>query len=435
MASPKAPFLRLNRGEFKKSGLLAVARGIKEMTTTNRTGIHYAWIILTVTFACLFVGSALRSVPGIIMLSLEREFHWSRETISGAVAVNLFLFGLAGPFLGRLMDVHGVKAITILLIIMVTLGAGGSVLIQAPWQLYLLWGGVIGAGSGGTSMIMGSAVVNRWFHERRGLALGILGAAFSSGQLLFTPILMKLNMHEGWRTSTLFIVVLLGLVVLPLVIWLMADSPRLKGTGPYGANGKPDTTLRPDPNPMRKAMAKPQFWLLACSFGICGLTTSGLFQTHLIPHGIEHGFPEMTMAVSLGLMGATDVFGTILSGWLCDRFGKRWPLAVYYLIRGATLLLLPYVESSGQLMAFSVVYGLNWLSTIPATSALTADLFGKQNVGVVFGWICFAHQIGAAIASYGAGYLHHLVGNYTLAFMASGLFAFVATGLVVLIKE
>ncbi len=405
------------------------------MTTINRSGIHYAWIVLAVTFACLFVGSALRSIPGIIMLSLEQEFHWDRETISGAVAVNLFLFGLAGPFLGRLMDVYGVKAITILLIVMVTLGAGGSILMQQPWQLYLLWGVIIGAGSGGTSMIMGSAVVNRWFYERRGLALGILGAAFSSGQLIFTPVLMKLSILEGWRTTTLFIVVLMALVVLPLVVWLMADSPGKKAMRPYGANGHSETTLSPDPNPMRKAMANPQFWLLAFSFGICGLTTSGLFQTHLITHGIEHGFPEMTMAVSLGVMGATDIFGTILSGWLCDRFGKRWPLAVYYLLRGATLLLLPYVESTGQLMAFSVVYGLNWLSTIPATSALTADLFGKQNVGVVFGWICFAHQVGAAIASYGAGYLHHIAGNYTLAFMASGLFAFVATGLVVLIKD
>lgn len=405
------------------------------MATVKRSGIHYAWIILAVTFSCLFVGSALRSVPGIIMLSLEKEFHWGRETISGAVAVNLFLFGLAGPFLGRLMDMYGVKTITVLLIVMVVLGAGSSVLMQQPWQFYLLWGVVIGAGSGGTSMIMGSAVVNRWFHKRRGLALGILGAAFSSGQLIFTPFLMNLNIHEGWRISTLFIVVLLALVVLPLVMWLMADNPSLKGMRPYGANGHTDTPLRPDPNPMRKAMANPQFWLLAFSFGICGLTTSGLFQTHLISHGIEHGFPEMTMAVSLGLMGATDVAGTILSGWLCDRFGKRWPLAIYYLLRGVSLLLLPYVESTGQLMAFSAFYGLNWLSTIPATSALTADLFGKQNVGVVFGWICFAHQIGASIASYGAGYLHQLAGDYTLAFMASGLFAFVATGLVILIRE
>jgi len=405
------------------------------MTTNKPAGIHYAWVVLAVTFACLFVASALRSVPGIIMLSLEHEFHWSRETISGAVSVNLLLFGLAGPFLGRLMDLYGTKAITLIMITLVTLGAGGSIFMKEPWQLYLCWGVIIGAGSGGTSIVMGSAVVNRWFQQRRGLALGILGAAFSSGQLIFTPLIMHLNIDLGWRAATLFITVLLGLIVLPLIMIFMADDPVLKGMQPYGASDVAVSVIPPDPKPMRSAMASSQFWLLAFSFGICGFTTSGLLQTHLISHGIEHGFPEMTMGVSLGIMGATDMIGTVLSGWLCDRFGKRWPLAIYYTLRGVSLMLLPYVESTGQLMAFSVVYGLNWLSTVPATSALTADLFGKQNVGVVFGWICFAHQVGAALASYGAGYLHHLAGNYTIAFMTSGLFALVATGLVVNIRD
>ncbi len=405
------------------------------MIRINNFKVHYAWIVLGVTFLCLFIASAVRSVPGIILLSLEHEFHWSREAITGATSVNLLLFGLAGPFLGRLMDMYGTKAIALLTLTLVILGAGGSVFMKEIWQFYLLWGAMVGLGSGGTSIVMGSAIVNRWFQKRRGLALGILGAAFSSGQLIFTPVLMNLNIHEGWRAATLFIVLLLAVIILPLVILLMASDPSSKGLRPYGANGFDLKPVRPDPNPMRIAMANPQFWLLAFSFGICGFTTSGLFQTHLIPHGIEHGFTEMTMATSLGLMGATDMLGTILSGWLCDRFGKRRPLAMYYLFRGISLILLPYVESTGQLMAFSIVYGLNWLSTVPATSALTSDLFGKQNVGVVFGWICFAHQAGAALATYGASYLHGLAGNYTLAFMTSGLFAIVATGLVLNIKD
>ena len=399
------------------------------------SGVHYAWVILAVTFACLFVASALRSVPGIIMLSLEHEFNWNRETISGAISVNLLLFGLAGPFLGRLMDLYGAKTICVSTLALLILGAGGSVFMRETWQMYLLWGLIVGAGSGGTSIIMGSALINRWFQKRRGLALGILGAAFSSGQLVFTPVIMGLNIHLGWRAVTLFIALALGLFILPLVMGFLADDPVSKGMQPYGAKGLTTESTYPDPKPMRKAVASPQFWLLALSFGICGLTTSGLFQTHLIPHGIEHGFSEMSMAVSLGLMGATDIMGTVFSGWLCDKFGKRWPLAIYYSLRGISLMLLPYVESTGQLMIFSIVYGLNWLSTIPATSALTADLFGKQNVGVVFGWICFAHQVGAAVAAYGAGYLHSLVGNYTLAFIYCGLFAFLATGVVINIRE
>ncbi|OAI24066.1 MULTISPECIES: MFS transporter [Methylomonas] len=405
------------------------------MPKSRSDSVHYAWVILAVTFLCLFVASALRSVPGIIMLSLEQEFAWNRETISGAISLNLLLFGLAGPFLGRLMDVYGAKRISVITLILSVAGAGGSVFMQESWQLYVFWGLLIGAGSGGTSMIMGSALINRWFHKHRGLALGILGAAFSSGQLVFTPLLMQINVHEGWRAATLFIAVALGLVVLPLVLKYLRDDPESKGLQPFGANGVHGTVLKPDRHPMRSAMSSPQFWLLASSFGICGLTTSGLFQTHLIPHGIEHGFTEMTMAMSLGVMGAADVFGTILSGWLCDRYGKRWPLAFYYVVRGATLIVLPSIATTGQLMMFSIIYGMNWLSTIPATSALTADLFGKQNVGVVFGWICFAHQIGAAIAAYSAGYVHSLIGDYNLAFVASGLFAFVATGIVLFIKE
>ncbi|MDD5579218.1 MAG: MFS transporter [Methylobacter sp.] len=377
----------------------------------------------------------VRSVPGIILLSLEREFHWSRETISGAVSVNLLLFGLAGPFLGRLMDLYGAKTITLLMIFLIVLGAARTLFMREAWQMYMLWGVIVGIGSGGTSMVMGSTIVNRWFHERRGLALGVLGAAMSSGQLLFIPIIMNLNTHFGWGAAILFSVLLFGFIVLPLVIRFMVNNPELKGMKPYGMKQMITPPIRPDARPMRLAMRNPQFWLLAFSFGICGFTTSGLFQTHLIPHGIEHGFSEMTMAASLGLMGATDITGTVLSGWPCDRFGKRGPLAVYYLLRGLSLMLLPYVKSTPQLMAFSVVYGLNWLSTVPATSALTADLFGKQNVGVVFGRIFFAHQLGAALASYGAGYLHSLAGDYTLAFMASGFFALIAAGLVTGIRN
>ncbi len=410
-------------------------KSLSTMPKSHTYSVHYAWVVLAVTFLCLFVASALRSVPGIIMMSLEQELAWNRETISGAISLNLLLFGLAGPFLGRLMDLYGAKKVSVITLILSVLGAGGSVFMQESWQMYLFWGLLIGAGSGGTSMIMGSALINRWFHKHRGLALGILGAAFSSGQLVFTPVLMHINVHEGWRAATLFIAVALGLVVLPLVLKFLRDAPESKGLLPYGANGVHETVIKPDRNPMRLAMSSPQFWLLASSFGICGLTTAGLFQTHLIPHGIEHGFTEMTMAMSLGVMGAADVFGTILSGWLCDRYGKRWPLGFYYVVRGATLIVLPSIDTTGQLMMFSIIYGMNWLSTIPATSALTADLFGKQNVGVVFGWICFAHQIGAAIAAYSAGYVHSLMGDYNLAFVASGLFAFVATGIVCFIRE
>jgi MFS family permease len=398
------------------------------------TGPHRAWTILAVCFVILLAAAVVRSVPGIILVSLEREFGWSRESITLSVSVNMLLFGLAGPFLGRLMDLYGPRRIALWTLGLIAVGIAGTLWMRKPWQMLLLWGGVVGLGSGGPSMIMGAAVTNRWFVARRGLALGVLGAAMSAGQLVFTPFLMRLNLDHGWRAATLFVVVAMGAVVLPLALAFLRDDPDMLGLRPYGASGPVITPPLPDQRPMRAALRSPAFWLLALSFGICGLTTSGLFQTHLITHGIEHGFPEMTMAASLGVMGAADIFGTVGSGWICDRFGPHLPLAWYYLLRGVSLLALPFVDSTGELLAFSVVYGLNWLSTVPATSALAADWFGKRNVGVVFGWIFFAHQAGAAIAAYGASYLRALLGDYLLVFSMAGLLALIGTGLVLCLR-
>jgi MFS family permease len=275
---------------------------------------------------------------------------------------------------------------------------------------------------------------DNYLEKHRGLALGILGAAFSSGQLIFTPWVMQIDMVYGWRPALLLLTGLMGLLVLPSSALWLVDEPAQKGLKALGQNDAATRTATAESNPMQTVIVQGQFWLLAISFAICGFTTSGLFQTHLIPHGIEHGFTEITMAMSLGLMGATDILGTLLSGWLCDRFNNRRLLASYYVLRGISLIGLPFVESNAELMLFSVVYGLNWLSTVPVTSALTADLFGKRNVGVVFGWICCAHQMGAALAAYSAGFLHSVLGNYNLAFLCSGLFALLATLIVLRIR-
>ncbi len=405
------------------------------MVRSAPSRVHYAWIVLAVTFLCLFVAAALRALPGILLLGLEQEFAWSRPAISGAVSLNLLVFGFSGPWLGRWMDIYGPKRVCVISIGLLSLAAGACALIEQLWQFYCLWGVIVGIASGGTSIVLGSALINRWFNERRGLALGILGAAFSSGQLIFTPLAMQINADFGWRAALLILAGLLGLIVLPLSAWLLADEPKQKGLCAFGATTPTHATAQLEMIAMRDVVVQGQFWLLAVSFAICGFTTSGLFQTHLIPHGIEHGFTEMTMAMSLGLMGATDIVGTLLSGWLCDRFNHRKLLAFYYALRGLSVIGLPYVESTEQLMLFSVIYGLNWLSTVPVTSTLTADLFGRRNVGVVFGWICCAHQIGAAAAAYLAGFLHSLFSNYNLAFVCSGAFALVAMLIVTRIRE
>jgi MFS family permease len=396
--------------------------------------IHYAWVVLGVTFVGLISTASVRSVSGIIIQPLEQEFGWGREQITLAISINMLLFGLAGPFLGRLTDRFGPRIIAIAAMSLISLGVAGTLWMTQAWHFYLLWGCVVGFGSAGTSMVLASSIVNRWFLQRRGLALGILGAAMSAGQLIFTQLIMYLNTDFGWRAATLFAAVVIGCVALPLILLLLVDNPIQKRLKAYGETDLLTLPIRPSSHPMQIPLHSAGFWLLALSFGICGLTTSGLIQTHLIPHGLEHGFSEKTMALSLGVMGAADIIGTVASGWICDRFGALRPLAVYYWLRGASLFLLPYISSKDSLMIFSVFYGFNWLSTVPATSTLAANMFGKQNVGVVFGWIFFAHQLGAAIAAYGASFLHSLAGDYAITFTAAGALAALSTGLVLCIR-
>ena len=411
--------------------------GVESPETRTGPRLHYAWVVLAVTFVCLLTAAAVRSLPGILMRPLEAEFGWSRATIGLAVSINVLLFGLVGPLLGRLMDRAGPRAVASAATLLIALGAVGTLGMTQPWHMDLLWGVVVGIGSGGATMVMGSAVANRWFSRHRGLALGILGAATSAGQIVFTPTLMQLTLRWGWRGSTLVIAGIVGVLVFPLVALLLRNRPADVGLGPYGASGAlaGSPPPPPDPHPMRVAVRTGDFWLLAGSFAICGLTTSGLIQTHLISHGTEHGFSEMAMAGALGVMGAADVVGTIAAGWICDRFGARGPLAFYYLFRGVSLLLLPYVHTQGGMLAFAVLYGLNWISTVPPTAALAADRFGRQNVGTVFGWIFFAHQVGAAIAAYGAGILHVWFGDYTLSFLLAGGLALLGAGLALGIRR
>ena len=174
---------------------------------------------------------------------------------------------------------------------------------------------------------------------------------------------------------------------------------------------------------MKRALRIPEFWLLSASFFICGATSNGLIGTHFIPHSIEHGIPESTAAGALAVMGAMNFIGTLASGWLTDRFDSRKLLAVYYSLRGLSLFLLPFVHDFSGLAIFAIVFGLDYIATVPPTAALAVDLFGRRNVGAVFGWVFFAHQVGAALAAYLGGLARATLGDYQFSFLIAAVLA------------
>jgi MFS family permease len=405
-----------------------------------RGRIHYAWIVFGVTFFTLLCAAGTRSTPGVLIVPLEREFGWSTATISIAVSINLVLFGLCGPFAAAFMNRFGVRRVLVCALLLIAVGVGLTPLMRQPWQLYLLWGVVVGTGTGAMASVLAATVANRWFVARRGLITGLLTAASATGQLAFLPGLAALAVNLGWRFASLA-VALAVVVAIPVVALVMRDSPRQLGLRPYGATA--DVAEPPGGNPFGAAtsglvgsLRSTDFWLLVGSFFICGATTNGLIGTHLIPAAMDHGIPEVTAASMLALVGVFDVVGTTISGWLTDRIDSRWLLFWYYALRGLSLLLLPFALSSAYLtlLLFIVFYGLDWVATVPPTIALSAGVLGPARTGIVFGWVFASHQLGAAFAASAAGGLRTWLGDYQVAFISAGLLCLIASGLVIRIR-
>jgi sugar phosphate permease len=405
-----------------------------------RGPLFYGWIIVAVTFVAMLAAAGVRSVPGILILPLESEFQWDRATLSFAIAVNLFLFGFCAPFAASIMERVGMRAMMLFSLTTIGVAAALTTLMSQPWHLVLLWGVAVGLGAGALSGWLQATVANRWFQERRGVVVGILTAAFATGQLVFLPLLASIVASIGWRPAVWLTVAVLALVLLPVAVFIRSHPQEL-GLRPFGAGPETSATVvppKPTGNPFGTALGtlgrglrNRDFLLLAGTFFICGASTNGLIGTHLIPASIEHGIPEVAAAGFLALIGVFDIVGTMVSGWLSDRYDNRWLLFWYYGLRGLSLLFLPFAFGTGWfgLALFVVFYGLDWVATVPPTVRLAADLFGKQNVGRVFAWIFASHQLGAAGIAYGAGALRLWLGDYQAAFMFSGLLCLVAAGM------
>lgn len=393
-----------------------------------RRGIHYGWVVAAVTFLTMLVTAGAVGAPGVLIGPLQKEFGWANSEISSALAIRLALFGLMGPFAAAFMNRFGVRPVVSVALSLIAASILGSFAMTQLWQLMLLWGVVLGFGTGMTAMVLGATVATRWFSHRRGLVVGLLTASTATGQLVFLPLLAWLTDQVGWRSAMLLV---LGLIVVAAlaVLALMRDRPVDVGLAPYG-----ETALVPAPatpaslgamliSPLvalREAAATRTFWVLFGTFFVCGASTNGLVQTHFIALCGDYGMAAVTAAGVLAVIGIFDFLGTVGSGWLSDRYDSRWLLFWYYGLRGLSLLYLPFTGFSFYgLSLFAIFYGLDWVATVPPTVKLAADRFGEK-ANLVFGWIFAGHQLGAAFAAYGAGFSRTVYDSYLPAFFIAG---------------
>jgi predicted MFS family arabinose efflux permease len=391
----------------------------------SRQRPHYAWIIFGVTFLVLLITAGIRATPGVLMVPLETEFGWSRSVISAAVAVNIALFGLIGPFAASVIDKWGLRRTVVSAIALLAASVAVSTRMQNQWQLTLLWGVLVGTGTGVTSMVLAAIVATRWFEARRGLVLGALSAANATGQLVFLPLLARVTEQRGWRSAAM-LVAAAAAVVFVVALVLLRDRPDDLGLRRYGesseASGRPAVRAMAPFEALSLAVRSRAFWILAGTFFVCGASTNGLIGTHLIAACHDYGISQVRSAQLLAMMGIFDIVGTTASGWLTDRYSSRHLLFGYYTLRGLSLLYLPFTLSSGAhgLAWFAVFYGLDWIATVPPTVRLTGEAFGRENTGVVYGWIAASHQLGASLAAFGAGAIRTGLGDYSVAFWIAG---------------
>ena len=391
-----------------------------------RRGFFYGWVVVAVTAVVVLITAGVRSAPGAFLLSMTAEPGWSTASVSFAAAAGLVVFGIAGPVSGWLMGRIGVRNVVLVSLALTGAALLATSLTREIWQLTLLFGLLSGLGTGLVASVLGPTVAARWFVKDRGLVVGIFGASTSAGQLVFFPVLTALAVGAGWRTGAIVLGVLSLALLLPAILWLKNDPADI-GARPRGAtDGEIAHVKPPDRGVMGRAIRTSDFWFLAGTFFICGATSNGLVGQHFIPHAVDHGFTPVAASTALAVMGVFNFIGTIGSGWLTDRVDPRKLLLVYYSFRGVSLLFLPFVHDTMTVAAFAVLFGLDYIATVPPTVALVADRFGRHNVGVVYGWVFAAHMLGAAIAAWVAGIVRESVGDYAAAFVAAGWIAIVA---------
>ena len=409
-----------------------------------RRRVHYGWMIAGVTFLTMLVTAGAVGAPGVLILPLQKEFGWQNAEISSALGIRFLLFGLMAPFAAALINRFGMRRIALSALLLIAAGLLLSLAMTRVWQLVLLWGVVIGLGTGLTALVLGVTVATRWFSTRRGLVTGLLTASSATGQLLFLPLLASVSERLGWRPAVAMVCGALALTAFA-VLAFMRDRPADVGQQPFGQAAGDDAanvaaTIPAAPispwHALREASRTGVFWVLFGTFFICGASTNGLIQTHFIPLCADFGMPAVGAASVLAAMGMFDIVGTIGSGWLSDRYDSRWLLFWYYGLRGLSLMYLPFSDFTFYgLSLFALFYGLDWIATVPPTVKLTVTRFGRERANLVFGWIFAGHQLGAATAAFGAGVSRTVLLSYLPAFFAAGALCLIAAVLILTLGD
>jgi len=391
---------------------------------TRERELPYAWVIVALAFFALAVAMGIRSTLGLLVHPWEREFGWDRAAVSLTASVGFLVYGLAQPLAGRWADRYGPRLVFAGSLALLGISTAAVGFVQNLWHAYLAFGVGLMAAVGGASNVPAAVAIARWIRRRKALAVGIVMAGAAAGQLVLVPAIARFIKISGWRAAFVWTGAAVLLVAVPLVFLFLRDDP------PGGAEARAARDVADGrPQTLAQIARQKNFWWLAGSFWVCGLTTAGLIDTHLIPYAEDVHIDTITAATAFGVLGTFNVLGTLFAGFISDRLGHKWVLGWVYAGRAVTLVFLPFVREPIALFVFALAFGIVDFATVPPTTALSTTLFGRRSGGTVVGLVSLSHQIGSAVGSYAGGLIHDAMGSYVTFFLGAALFCVAAAAM------
>lgn len=382
---------------------------------------HYAWTVLALCFAAILFAQGIRLAFGAFVRPWEDEFEVSRGAITLIGSLSFLVYGGSQPFVGRVVDVLGIRRTLAWSTLLVAAGLALSAAATSPLQLALAYGVVASLGFGGASGVAASVAVTYWFTERRGLAFALVEAGFGAGQLLLVPVALAAIPAVGWRSALALAAAFLAVAVAPVLWRFLRDRPADVGLLPIGGPVAPAAGSDGDPAGFRDLLRSRAFWALAAPFFVCGITTTGLIDTHLIPLAQDRGITGVTTGLAVALLAAANVTGILASGPLADRVDNRILLAGLYGTRALSLLALLSFADARALILFAILFGLVDFSVVAPTQWLAARYVSPAAVGLAFGCLNALHQLGSALGAWLPGVVHDATGTYDSALVGAAV--------------
>jgi sugar phosphate permease len=398
---------------------------------------HYGWVIVFVIFVAFLAVQGGRLAFGAFMEPWENDFSMDRGMTSLISTISFIIYGVTQPIIGRLVDRCGAKVILSFSTLLVGICFSIISFVTAPWQLFILYS-IVSIGVGGASNVVGTVLVVNWFNKSRGLALGILEAGFGFGQMLIVPGSLLLIHYFDWRVTILSLGLFLMVVVFPIVLMALKNHPSDKGILPFGGNTEKLVSFDEQEKKNTSIWAvfrMREFWFLMLPFLICGFTTTGLMDTHLIPYSNHHGHSTVVTSTAVSVLAAFNIIGILLSGIIIDKWSSRKLLVLLYITRALSIGMLLYMQNSTFLIIFAIIFGLVDFATVAPTQLLATQYFKAYSIGFIVGCLSLAHQIGSALGAYVPGVVYTVFGSYELALYASVLILFGAVIMNMLLPE